>query len=354
MKKKRLDYIDMVKGLGIFAIAAMHSTLLPQRVCVWLSSFATPLFFLASGMVIGCTGEQEKDGKEILCRKGRSLLLPFLGFSLLCLVRDLLRVLCGTFSIEEVRAAGISFITLWGNTVLWFLPALFLSEVLFLFLYQKLNTAGACIVGIMLAAASYFAHGVIRGQEALILQDSLLLYSFGCLAKTLLRAACALPFIGTGYFLFRIGGDFWVKEKERSVGNLLGGLALFLVGILLCAVNGYFDFREVDLGNLPVLAYLSGALSFAGALLVCKNFRPMKLLAYFGRNSLIVMATHVDFYFLYFALLLRDKIIPESAPAVSFLFVMAGVFALEIPCIEVINRFIPLLAGKKRVGSQEG
>lgn len=347
MTKKRLEYIDMVKGLGILGIAAMHSTLLSQQASVWLSSFVTPLFFLASGMLTGCTEEQVRGGKEILRRKGRSLLLPFLCFSLFCLMRDWLRVLCGTLDMEEVRSAGISFVTLWGGSVLWFLPALFLSEVLFLFLCKKFNRAGTCVAVILLAVVSFFSHKAIRVQEAFFLTDSLL-YALGCLAKTLLRAACALPFINIGYLLFRIGEDFWRKDEERSAGQLFGGFLLFAAGISLCAVNGYFDFRVLDLGNWPVLAYFSAALSFAGALLVCKNLKPVKPLAYFGRNSLIVMATHVDFYFLYFALFLGKHIMPESGSVISFLFVMTVVFALEIPCIEVVTRFLPFLAGRKR------
>ena len=93
MTKKRLEYMDMVKGVGILGIVIMHSSTVPLQAIWWISSVAPPLFFLSSGMLIARGGEPGKSWKEVLGRKGRSLLLPFLYFSLIYIVRDLLRVL---------------------------------------------------------------------------------------------------------------------------------------------------------------------------------------------------------------------------------------------------------------------
>ena len=83
MEKKRLEYMDMAKGAGIIGIVIMHSSTMPDRVVGWLSSFALPLFFLISGMLMSHGRERERGMKELLCRKGRSLMIPFLGFSLI-------------------------------------------------------------------------------------------------------------------------------------------------------------------------------------------------------------------------------------------------------------------------------
>ena len=100
MSKKRLEYMDMVKGVGILGIVVMHSTTVPLQAIWWISSVAPPLFFLSSGMLAGYTKEPEKKGREVLTGKARSLLLPFFCFSLLYILRDLLRVFMGISYIE--------------------------------------------------------------------------------------------------------------------------------------------------------------------------------------------------------------------------------------------------------------
>ena len=105
--KKRLDYIDMVKGIGILGIVVMHAGVVPERAVAWLSSFVTPLFFLVAGMLIGCTGERERVGKEVVLRKGRALLVPFWCFSLLYILRDVARMAAGVSSMEELKMEGV-------------------------------------------------------------------------------------------------------------------------------------------------------------------------------------------------------------------------------------------------------
>ena len=116
--KKRLDYIDMVKGIGILGIVVMHAGVVPERAVAWLSSFVTPLFFLVAGMLIGCTGERERAGKEVVLRKGRALLVPFWCFSLLYILRDVARMAAGVSSMEELKMEGVAMVTLWGTSVL--------------------------------------------------------------------------------------------------------------------------------------------------------------------------------------------------------------------------------------------
>ena len=350
--KKRLEYIDMVKGIGILGIIVMHSSVMPtQRAVSWVSSFATPLFFLTSGLLIGCTGEEEKSGREVLLRKSRSLLLPFLYFSLICILRDTFRMAAGTCDAEELKLQGIALVTFWGSSVLWFLPALFLSEILFVFLKKKLKTAGTCAAVLLLTAVSFFLDDMLM-KQAVFLPPGKGSYALLCVVRTVFRSVYALPYVCTGYVLFRVGKSVWEEEGGRSVRQFFGGIVLFVSGIPLSVLNGYFDLRSLDMGDTPVLAYLSAALSFLGVLFICKNCRPIKPLSYFGKNSLIVMATHIDFYLLYIALNAAYRVnnyIPGWNRVFFFVNVVGIILILEIPCIEAVNRFFPFLLGKRRV-----
>ena len=110
MEKKRLEYMDMAKGAGIIGIVIMHSSTMPDRVVGWLSSFVLPLFFLISGMLMSHGREKERGMKELLCRKGRSLML----------IREWRN---GIYDWETVRGSMLAFVTLKGGSVAWFMEA---------------------------------------------------------------------------------------------------------------------------------------------------------------------------------------------------------------------------------------
>lgn len=348
--KKRLEYMDMVKGIGILSIVAAHSKAVPEQVATWIASFAPPLFFMVSGMLIGCTGEPERAGRDVLRRKARSLLLPFLYFSVLYILRDIPIVMAGILNEEDLYLEGIYLVSLWGSSVLWFLPALFLTEILFLALRRKLNTIWTCVFVALLTIVSYFANGALQAQEAFFLSGVLLEVLY-CLMRTVLRALYALPYLCMGYVLFREGKTFRETETGRSPKQFMAGAALFLAGIPISVINGYFDLRLLDIGGVPVLAYLSAPLSIVGVVFLCKNSRPIKPLAYFGKNSLIVMVTHIDFYFLFLALNLAYRVnefIPRFNRVFFFINVVGTILILEVVCITLINRFFPFLIGKRK------
>ena len=63
------------------------------------------------------------------------------------------------------------------------------------------------------------------------------------------------------------------------------------------------------------------------------------------------MATHIDFYFLYIALNLANRIngfIPMGNRVFFFVNVIGVILILEAGCIVAINRFFPFLLGRRR------
>lgn len=349
MAKGRLEYLDMVKGVGIIGIVAMHSTLLPVRAVYGISQMATPLFFLASGMLIAHTGEAEKDWRDVLKKKARSLMLPFFWFSLLYILRDLLRFLLGRCGGEEVLGVLRDTVTLFGSSVLWFLPTLFFAEILFVFLLRKCSAPLSYLICLILTFVSY------RGNELLLLRQLSGTFSAPAalsvlLGQSFLRAACALPFLCFGHLLFERFRGFWEEDARFCLWQTGGGILLTGIGIFFNMRSADMDFRGLYLGEKPISAYLLAAVFFAGLVLVCKNCRPVRALVYFGQNSLIVMATHIGFYFLNVALKAAAPIHEFVLGRVGKVFYFAGtmgvVLLIEAVCIPVANRFFPWLLGK--------
>lgn len=348
MAKKRLEYLDTVKGVGIIGIVAMHSTLLSERAVYGISQMVTPLFFLASGMLIAHTGEEAKGGREIFKRKARSLMLPFFCFSLLYILRDLVRFFLGSCDMAEIWTGCRDLVTLYGSSVLWFLPTLFLAEILFFFLRRKVPEVWTYLICLFLTVVSY------RINERILLRQLANLSSVSHSMPTLfvqsfLRAAYALPFLCFGYLIYGHFRDFW-EEERVSPGQFCCGVLLLGAGIFLNVRYADLDFRGLYFGQNPILVYLLAPVPFAGLVLLGKNCRPLRVLTYFGKNSLTVMATHIGFYVLNLGLKATAwicSLLPGKAGDIlRFLGTMAIVLLLEAACIETIDRFFPFLIGK--------
>lgn len=72
---KRLDYVDIARGLAILYIIECH-------VCdyhvAWIDSWAMPIFFIIMGLFFKPT----KTWKEMVVKKARTILLPFFLLSI--------------------------------------------------------------------------------------------------------------------------------------------------------------------------------------------------------------------------------------------------------------------------------
>ena len=82
-----------------------------------------------------------KGVKEVAKRKAKGLLTPYVCFSIILIVSYIVRCIAGDKAMSKgtVVKACISFVTLRGFSVFWFLPVLFLAELAFTFLYKKAN-----------------------------------------------------------------------------------------------------------------------------------------------------------------------------------------------------------------------
>ena len=351
MTKKRLEYMDMVKGVGIIGIIVMHSALLSVETVYGISQMVTPLFFLLSGMLIAYAKEAKKDWRDVLKRKARSLMLPFFWFNLLYILRDLLRFLLGRCGGAEVLGDCRDFVTLFGSSVLWFLSTLFFAEILFIFLRGKCSEVCTYLICILLTVVSHKIniHILLRQLAAPFSEALSVLTLF---VQSLLRSVYALPFLCVGNMLFERFRDFWEEERRFSPGRFGCGALLLGIGIFLNMRYVGLDFRALMFGPNPLLTYLIAPIPFLGLLLLLKNCRPVRPVVYFGKNSLVVMATHIGFYLLNGALKLTSWMeagIPGTAGRILRLVGVVGIVLLsETVCITVIDRFFPFLIGKRK------
>ena len=353
MEKKRLDYLDMVKGFGIFLVVLGHMEDISSSTRIWISSLHMPLFFIVSGILIAVKNEQEKDMSLILKKRFKGLIIPYLWFSLSYFLIDILNVtIIGNIDLHTFIVDTISSLTFYGMSVLWFLPALFISTVTFLFLKKKLSDKVLLFVMIIISVVSY----LIKLQFELIyakFEENLLITSLINIVYIVIRALVALSFVGYAFYIKKLFDSLVVSKNkykflDGKIFSFICGIILLGINIPLAFLNNCVDLRNILLNNVPIYYIAAFAGSF-GLILLFKGLPSVKLITYFGKNSIIVMADHVNYYFLYAGIKLAWLIDPFVKHAKHYIFVaivVTTIFILSTIVIEVINRWFPFVLGK--------
>ncbi len=347
-RTKRLHYLDMAKGIGIFFVALGHMEDIATGTRIWISSFHMPLFFIVSGILMAVKDESSKDLREAVAKRFRGIIIPYLWFSLSYFIIDIgnLNIVHNidlhTFIVDTIDSA-----TFYGMSVLWFLPAIFLASCGFLYLKKKMPDRFVAPLLIVIALAAY----VIKLQFAKLYsanEDSLLITSLINIVYIFLRAAIAQSFVGYGYYAKKLfDGMSFVTSRP---GSFITGAVFLAANIALAMINGCADLRNIILNNVAIY-YPAAFLGCFGIILICRALPVSRIITYFGRNSIIVMACHINYYILYAGIKLAWLVDSYNKHAKHYVFVavtMITVFVLSAVVIEVINRWFPFVLGKRK------
>ncbi|MCR4740750.1 MAG: acyltransferase family protein [Lachnospiraceae bacterium] len=357
MERKRIDYFDLARGIGIILVIIGHIEYMPAELHAFVISFHMPLFFVISGMLLSVNGEADKDLTTFVRKRAKGIMLPYLWFSIIYLIVYIFYYLIKDRPVMWQKA-GINLagtLTLNGISVLWFLPALFLSEMLFVFLAKKLRLFSLIPVIILFAAA--LCANTILQQRYLIYSDK----AFYMASLTVLRALICMFFIAFGYFSTELAGRIkkllpGISGKTVAAIDLFSGILLLVLVVFLSKINLIIDLRACSFGN-PYVYFITAILGSLSVILLSKSMEIIKNrkilfpLRYLGRNSIIIMLTHLDLFVLYaaevFAMHYNKKISTEYGTAFNVMTVCFVLIA-EIFIIEIINRFFPFLIAKKK------
>jgi acyltransferase len=273
----RIDWIDWLKALGVFAVVfghiASNSILIP-----WIYSFHMPLFFAVSGYLLKPDLLSASFGRFVRQTGGR-LLPAYLFFGGLGLAHTFVLASTGQATGSAVADTTRSFIGLLLGTdrwpqyplvpiVLWFLPALFLSQVIVFTVFKIKPVSGRWIaITICLAA------GILSSRFPTP-------WSLG-------SACVALPFMVLGHSLRQ--GSHW----ERRLVSLPWGAGLLAIAIgSMPAWWGHsLDLRSTAV-DLPWLVLPSAVLTLGGLVRLTHGLDSNRLVKALSRRSLSIFALH--------------------------------------------------------------
>lgn len=418
--KERIGYYDVARGLGIIFVVIGHIDTFYMPFRQYVISFHMALFLIVSGMLMLEAGEEKRSFGKTVGRKWCRIMIPYFLFSFLSIGIEVIRIWSNdSFNIPHLRSLLITTLTMQGISVMWFLPTLFLSELIFLAVRKivvglfrdrssknrtadrqafrttdreekccgrhgaqtpaweyVLEEAGencrcgrlADVVTMVLVITLTILAVWWNFQEQIVharMGESQIYGRIHEVVLWLIRSVFSTLFVSIGYFVRK----YIVSCKISSC--LYGGVAIVLlaVSVYMSRINPGVDLRTLDWGEtsawiwnyyftifvkagMYVLGALTGAL---GILFLCKasdrysGHVSLKLLAFLGTNSLIIMATHLDFHVLHLGVELANIINRWAASShVYHVCLLVFVFAGEAVLIRLINRYAPFLTGKFR------
>ena len=341
MPRKRLTYLDMAKGIGIFLVILGHIEYIREDTLKWISSFHMPLFFVIGGIL---AYEKREEGRPLfsaLAARARGTLVPYAAFTIMLLTMNTLEHFLepGALSGAQLARQYVDAATGYGIHILWFLPAYFTAGAIFLLLERGLRPVSRNLAVLLLAVGAYGVTVVFRLDQYAVMDLPLIGYAGMDLLITLLRGVLAMPFLLMGWYLGALYGR--LPRKAFPV------LALLLIpGGILALHASVFDLHYL---YVEPWHYLTALLSCAGLTALMRALPAIRPLAWLGRSSLVIMCTHAAFFVVYYVSLgmfFIDNRIPLPQPVFN-LGVAVLVCAAEIPVVLVFNRYFGYLLGRK-------
>ena len=168
LSKKRLDYLDLAKGIGILIVMLGHFPVdgephISRQLYDFIFSFHMPLFFIITGIIFGYNRKWEKQTfKELFIKKLKTIIYPYFTLSAVALILQTLEMVFLHFgSPFDLQVTVIRTLTFRGYNALWYLPALFFSEIVF-FALEKLRVNRFIFVAVTPVITSLLAVYVYR------------------------------------------------------------------------------------------------------------------------------------------------------------------------------------------------
>lgn len=299
----RIVEFDIAKGIGIILVVIGHQNI-PHSVTNWIFSFHMPLFFILSGFFFS----SKRKFYEIFKRRVKSLIIPYvffyaLNFILFCFLRD-------------NYYSSFSF-SIGQNLALWFLPVLFLSELLIKLSYNyRFSFTFVC-----------FIYSIINSYFSLFENQIFNLLLWGC----------SLYGIGV---LIRENDLLNIIKKRKKIFVVFSFIGSITISYMVSPTLNIL-FNEVGNPILTPLGIFFGCIYIYSLSLFMLKCNILKcLLSRLGANTLLVLCVHQVLY------AYMQKYIFCDSYMMTVILRIIGLWIIMIILILFFNKYLRLVIGK--------
>lgn len=263
--KKRLEWIDLAKGIGIILMVVGHMPSIPSAVHNWIFSFHMPLFFFLSGYMF-----KKKKVKVCFRNSIKKYLEPYFIYSVLFIIVDYIFFKDVNAMKESIKRFLLG---QGGFDVLWFFASMFWIQTIYNFIEETIDDE--------------------KYARAAVIALSVVAYGF-----TILKIGIAFKFSTSivSILFFATGVEFKKVEAKWKWANLNSYIKMLIwltvnvscLAIINRAGWSVLDINSQQYGNLLItyVAAISGILFIVYLSRILENCKIMKPIMFVGENSL--------------------------------------------------------------------
>ena len=339
--QKRKDELDYARSFCMFLVVVGHIyTQKNTFIMHYIGSIDMPLFFFISGYLFKVSDSITNDIKK----KVNQLLVPyfiwcFLSFLYWVIIERHFRVDSVSLSVFDgfkgIFLAKYQLIIY--NAVLWFLPVLFLMNIIVLFIISKINNT-------KLANILLFCLVTIFSISSCLFDIPDLPWCFNKLMRFMV-------FFYVGY-IFRLYESIFLNYKEYVI-------------VITVSIHFFMLYFGLERKWFDIILGICGSIA---TVLICKvisnyvakynkdNNILIRGMLYFGRNTILVFILHGPFYRACLGLIgkiFRFDITYFRASIICVISLSIFVIFSLLIISRVINRYAPILVGKNNLQSKK-
>lgn len=273
--RKRIEWIDIAKGISIILVVYGHSGLnmLPV-IGPWLCAYRMPFFFFVSGLLF--SGAKYDTIIPFLQKRIKTLYRPYFIFSAILML--------GIYLLDDPRFSTpehmLQYVkTGWQGWALWFIPVLSLTEIVFYYI-TKIKVDGvkiAILISLAIVGRIAYLYELPNPYNVWFVLTSIMFYGLGSLSKTII-----------------------IKFSKLSTLIIIGASTLFCaLSFIYLMSPGLPEFSVNNMASIWIYpAALCGALFMCTFAMVFERFTNKIVQAvksfviYMGKNSYVVLAFH--------------------------------------------------------------
>jgi acyltransferase len=274
-KLDRIMWIDIARGIGIILVIIGHVSR-NQELQNFIYSFHMPLFFMLSGFLY-------KHKENFVKNKFKRLMIPYFVFSMLCFIYWVIieRNIRAQYNVSAFNQFINIFLCRGGegnyiyNAAMWFLPCLFVTEIIFDFINSKLQNKSKIYLPILMLCSSILGYWYPK------------------------LTTCRLPFCMDIIFItivfYYLGyiikfKEQYIREKVNNPIKIILSLILMTVAIILSYIEKGMNLNNL-IYNSYILLFVTAIIGVLGIYFISNVIRS-KILNYISLNSLYIMCIH--------------------------------------------------------------
>lgn len=284
----RIIWIDLVKAIGIILVIIGHGiqeyNLNMNFLEVIIYSMHMPLFFIVSGYLFKY--HSEANLKDTIKKKFKKMIIPYICFALIITFFHLIKCIILKSDYEffekllskEGIVQSLLCTTKSSYSNLWFLPSLFISEIMFFIIFRifkkEKQRAIVCVV-----------------LSTIIICIRKIIYII--LPFSMESAIYALMYLYIGHY-FRINNCL-NKIKKNIYTYFFSLIFIFTNVIYYYLTKGKVcNFYNLDI-KYPIMFFITSISGTICVINLCKKIDGNSLLVYIGKNTLYIYGLHFIF-----------------------------------------------------------